>query len=189
MTAAVHLYPLARVVAAGEARIPLRVPANATHLVALGHGSGADQLRHAVKVDRVAVPAADSPPGNAWTRWLVWLGDARPPGPPSHLRFGHVQDGSPAGVLLPYTDRTAPVAAGLDTALTVTAGADGGAVVTDAEGIRWYEQPLYTGQPVADPSWRLAGWFAARHHRQVPAGGKGPAQTVLIVRPARTVTA
>jgi hypothetical protein len=186
VTAAVSLDPLARVAAVRAVRHPLRVPADATHLVALGNGSGVDQLRHAVKVDRVAAPAADPPSGTAWTRWLVWLGDARPPGPPSHLRFGRLQGGSPAGVLLPYAGPQALVVAGPGAALTVTADADGLAVVADAMGARWYEQPLHTGQPVADPSWRLAGWFAALHHRQVPVGGSGPAQTVLIVRPART---
>jgi hypothetical protein len=163
-------------------RDPLGVPADATHLVGLSNGSGADQLRHAVKVDRVAAPAADAPPGTAWTRWLVWLGDARPPGPPSHLRFGRLQDGSPAGVLLPYTGPDT----GPEAVLTVTADADGLTVVAGTAGARWHEQPLYTGQPVADPSWRLAGWFAAPHHRQVPVAGRGTAQTVLIVRPART---
>jgi hypothetical protein len=186
VTAAAGLDPLGRVAAVRAARDPLRVPADATHLVALGNGCGADQLRHAVKVDRVAVPAADSPPGTAWTRWLVWLGDARPPGLPSHLRFGRLLGGTPAGVLLPYADPHAPVVAGPGDALTVTADADGLAVVADAVGARWYEQPLYTRRPVADASWRLAGWFAALHHRQVPARGRGPAQTVLIVRPART---
>ncbi|HYN97714.1 MAG TPA: hypothetical protein VES42_28070 [Pilimelia sp.] len=170
-------------------RHPLRVPAGATHLVALGNGAGADQLRHAVKVDRVAAPTADPPSGAAWTRWLVWLGDARPPGAPSHLRFGRLRAGSPAGVLLPYADQHGRVVADPEATLTVTADAAGPAQVADAAGARWYEQPLYTGQPVADPSWRLAGWLAALHHRQVPAEGRGPAQTVLIVRPARTGTA
>lgn len=186
MTATVRRDPLTRVAAAGAVLEPLRVPAGATHLVALGDGSGADQLRHAVKVDRVAEPTADAPSGPAWTRWLVWLGDARPPGPPSHLRFGRLGDGSPAGILLPYADPDRLQVADPRAALTVTADADGPAVVADARGARWYEHPLYTGQPVADSSWRLAGWFAALHHRQVPVTGNGPAQTVLIVHPART---
>jgi len=163
-----------RLAAVQEMVLPFVVPAGASHLVGLGRDEAPDLLRHAVKIDTVATPEIDALPGDVWTRWLVWLGAARPPGPPSHLRFGRLDGGEPAGLLLPYTGG-APLTIGYDAGRRT--------VVTDQSGPRWQEVACYTGQPVAEQDWRLAGWTAAIHHEQRLAPS-GLTQSVLIVRSA-----
>ncbi|GGK15033.1 hypothetical protein GCM10010124_04580 [Pilimelia terevasa] len=147
------------------------VPPGASHLVGLGTGADPDLLRHAVKLGTAAYPAGDAPAGGPWSRWLVWLGDARPPGPPSHWRFGRLDGGD--GLLLPL---------GGGPEWTVTVDGGGRTVVADGQGPRWAELPTFTGTAAPGRDWRLAGWAAAAHHEQRLVGGAR--QAVLIVRAA-----
>ncbi|GGK05374.1 hypothetical protein GCM10010123_39040 [Pilimelia anulata] len=166
MTAGIALPRLAAVQEVAD------VPAGASHLVGLGEGADPDLLRHAVKIGTAEYPDPDAPAGGPWTKWLVWLGDARPPGPPSHVRFGRLAAGDPAGIIVP--------AAGGGLPWTVTVDGGGRTIVADRQGPRWAEFPLHTGAPVDDAQWRLGGWTAAAHHEQRLAGGDR--QRVLIVR-------
>ncbi len=144
---------LAQVLAAGAP--------GASHLVGVGGDPSRYALRHAVKVGTAG----------SRTRWLVWLGDACPPQPPSHQRFGYL-DGS-GGVIVSTVDSALW--------LRVAPGPDGAVQVTGADGPAWREVQLHDGTPVPDRELRLAGLAAYPHHRQVLPGGE---RLVLLVRGA-----
>lgn len=202
--AAAPTVPVAtRMAQANAVAAPLGAPPYATHLIGLddadvGAADTVDLLRHAVKLGTVAGPARDPAPGRAWTRWLVWLGAARPPGPPSHVRFGRIGTGTPAGVLLPYRPDPDPAAGAAGAgaadadddraALTVWGDPDGQAMVTDAHGLRWRELSTGVGPPPPE-DWHPPGWTAAAHHEQWLIGARAGHRVAILLPTAPATTA
>lgn len=203
---------LSDVLAAGSVGVE---PIRASHLVGLGPSASPYALRHAVKVraggsaeplERLLIPTDESV-----TRWLVWLGAARPPAPPTHVRVSLVDTGPGLAALVrlaekagfalpaqrPVTGLMFPTDGG--DALYVTSNIAGQAEVSVARrgepvpeepesvyGDAWREAQVYDGRRHDDPELRLAGMVAEPHHRQL-LGGED--RLVLLVRPHRSVTA
>jgi hypothetical protein len=171
------------------AAVPAGTRPDTSHLLGPDHDEGPYALRHAVKQH----PArAAGVPDDGLSRWLVWLGPARPPRPPSHLRLGlagpralgvlarlATDAGRPpdpgvtlAGLLLPLAGGVPLLVVSAGPARTRVLGVDGPA---------WGELQVYGRLPRhPEPDLRLAGLTARPHHRQVLPAGDRP---ILLVRP------
>lgn len=184
---------------------------NASHLCATGRGGDPHALRHAVKVrpgaggEAVARLFATATGGTghlddpALTRWLVWLGPATPPAPPSHVRLA-VPDPDTDPGRLPGLARAAGIPAGPAAgrpiaglllplgegpALLVTPD-ERGARVLGPGGPVWWEVQVHDGTRLADPQLLLLGLVAEPHHRQVLPGIPTRQRLALLVRPEVT---
>jgi hypothetical protein len=160
-------------------------PQTVSHLVGPSTSDSPYALRHATKLPpRAAVGAGRwdryldelASAGDPLIRWLVWLGPAAPPAPPSHLRIT-TDGGRFAGVVLPLTGAGEP--------LRVDA-ARGGAAVSGAGELAWREVQEHTDPPLSIAELRLAGLRAGPHHCQILAATtSAPAEErhVLLIRP------
>ena len=151
-----HPYPalLDRVLSVAAAG---RNPQTLSHLVGPSTSDSRYALRHATKLPPEASVDAGrwaaylaqlASAGDPLIRWLVWLGPAAPPAPPSHLRIT-TDGGRFAGAVLPLTGTGAP--------LRIDAAPGGAAVFDSANERVWRELQEHSGRHMSIAELRLAG--------------------------------
>jgi hypothetical protein len=195
---------LAAVLAARAADL---APPGSSHLCAAGPGAGPYALNHAVKIRPgtgsaaairllARVTGAGEVAGPV-IHWLVWLGTAIPPAPPSHVRVAVTDPEGHPGALARLARAAGIPATGTPTAGLLLPLSDGpalrvtpderGAQVLGPAGPLWREEQVHDGRRLADPQLRLLGLVAEPHHRQVLPGIPTRQRLALLVCPEVTV--
>lgn len=197
----------AALAAVPAARAAGLAPPGSSHLCAAGPGCGPYALNHAVKIRPgtggaavarlfAAVACGAAHVDGPVARWLVWLGAAAPPDPPSHVRVAVADPQAHPGALARLARSAGVAATGTPVAGVLLSLADGpallvtpderGALVRGAAGPLWREEQVHDGRPLAGPQLRLFGMVAEPHHRQVLPGTPTRQRLALLVRPEVT---